>query len=1043
MMKKLLTFLSFYVLFAIAANAQTKTITGTVMDNNNTPLPGVAIVVEGTANGVITDSDGNYSLSGVESSSALRFKFVGFLDELIEVGDQTTINVTMKQDVIGLEEVIVTGYGTQKKVDVTGSISTVKTEELVTVPTPTVAQSIMGRTSGVFVKNQSSQPGDYTGIEYNIRGFGNALLVIDGMPASNEEFLLLDPNDIEEFNVLKDAATAAVYGARAGNGVILVTTKRGKVGEPKFSYNANFGVQKLTMVPSAVTSWENAQFENVSLENAYRDPKWSQQDIDLFIAGTDPEYPNTDWWDLTLRDYAPQTQHNLSVRGGSERIKYFISGGYYYQESLYESNDMKNKKMNLRSNVDVNLTKNLDMGIDISLLENDYVGPSWDMEPSNGHLGVMMLLYRSRPQYPGEYPDPTKYPAMGNDDLNPVSATKIDHVGYYKWNKFTSDVKANLAYKLPYGFTARANFNYKRTFKREKRKEYQAPAYWYDYDAEGNIRYHNHRSFNKYDWLKESNNTSKAYNFQGILNWNKTFADHKFNALAVYEYLSSEGDWFNAQRIRYEFDIDYLFAGPDLDKSNDGKGWEDGRIGYIFSLDYGFKEKYLLGFNMRHDGSPKFPEDTRWGTFPSVSLGWRISEEGFMEDNILKISNLKLRASWGKLGYDQTGAFQYLSTYSIVPSQYMIDGVVYSGINADNIPNYSITWEKMTTSNLGLDFGFFDNELTGAIDVFYRERTDVLGNKQVSLPDVVGANLSKENIEEYSNRGVEFSLEYVHKFGDFDVVLGGNISYAREKTEYVDQPAYASEEERRRKNKIGRWSDQMWGKLADGVFTSQDEIDNWAIIDGKNNASVNVGDIKLIDYNEDGIINGADDVVIGRGTFPDLFYGIYGNVSWKGIDFSMLWQGAGLYDLWYGKSADLAIPFAGGNAPIKEMYDMAYIPENEWGIPANTGQYPTFPRIYWPGYPTHNTNQNNTFWYEDGGYIRLKNIELGYNLPKDLIGKVGIDNLKVYFSGYNVLTFSALDFYDPELERENSGRWQSALAYPPTATYSFGLILDF
>jgi len=1042
MNKKLVTLLLIWSMMAQLALAQTRAISGKVLDQDQVPLPGVSVIIDGTTTGTVSNTDGTYELSGVKPGDKLRFSFIGMLSQTFVAGENTTINVTLKADVVGLEEVIVTGYGSQKKVDVTGSVSTVNAEELVTVPTPTIIQSVMGRTSGVFVKAGNAQPGSYNGLSYNIRGFGDALLIIDGMQATNKEFLLLDPNDIEEFNILKDAATAAVYGARAGNGVVLIKTKRGKVQDAKFTYNGSYGVQKLTMLPHAVNSWENAQFENVARQNAGLDPLWSMDDINKFKAGDDPAYPNTDWWDLTLRGSAPQTQHNMNVRGGTDKVKYFVSGGYYYQESVYRSNDLKNQKFNLRSNLDIELTKNFNMGVDISLLENDYEGPSWDMANINGHLGVMMLLYRSRPQYPATYPDPTKLSAMGNDDLNPVSATKIEDVGYYKWSEFTTDSKFNFAYKLPAGFGLKAIFNYNRVFKRDKRKENLAPAYWYDYDAQGNIVYHNHRNFNNYNWLQETTTQATAFNQQYFLTWARKFGDHNFNALAVYERLSSQGDWYNAQRIRYEFDVDYLFAGPDLDKSNDGRGWQDGRIGQVFSLDYSFREKYLFGFNIRRDGSPKFPEDTRWGVFPSLSAGWRISEEGFIKDNISLISNLKLRASWGNLGYDQTGNYQYLSTYSIKPALYMIGGVVNSGINGDNIPNYNITWEKMTISNIGLDFGLFDNKLSGAVDAFYRLRSDVLGNRQVSLPDIVGATLSKENIEEYSNRGAEFSLEYVEKFNEVTVTLGGNISYSREKVEYVDQPVYASEEDFRRNNKIGRWSDLRWGYQADGVFTSQEEIDSWAIIDGRNNATVNVGDIKLIDYNGDGVINSYDNVIIGRGLSPDIMYGLYGGVSWKGIDFNMLWQGAGLFDNHYGSSVDLRLPFQGGNAPFKEMYDYSYVPENTWDMPANMESHPIFPNFYWPGYPTHNTNMNSSFWYKNGNYIRLKSLELGYNLPKDMIKKVGIDNLKIYASGYNVLTFSALKFLDPELQN-NNGSNDGALNYPTTSTYSFGIILDF
>lgn len=1048
----LIILIIFLFVFKNGLHAQGKdaSFEGVVQNSNQEPIQAVSVILQNTKinfnAGTSTDSLGKFKFSKVPEGGPyiITFSAVGYEAQTlagytIKNSVPLFLTVNMKSSASSLDQVIIVGYGTQKKANLTGAISTVSAEDLVTVPTPTIVQSVMGRVPGVFAKIKNSQPGDYSGVSYNIRGFGEALIIIDGMPATNEEFLLLDPNDIEQFNVLKDAAAAAVYGARAGNGVILIKTKHGKTQQARFSYKGNYGIQQITMLPSAVNSWQNAQFENVALENAGLAPKWSQDDINKYKANNDPDYPNTDWWNLTLRKNAPQSQHNLSVIGGSDKVKYFISGGLYDQEGQYKSNDLKNKKYNLRTNLDVALTNKLDIGIDLAILANDYVGPSWDMAGSYGHLGIMELLYRSRPQYPSVYPDPAKLAAMGNDDLNPISATRIADVGYYKWNSFASNNKFRISYKLPFNITAKGLINYVKNTKREKRYEKIARAYWYDYDSQGNIQYHNHRNFNKYNWLAEDFTGSQNLNQQYILTWDGKFGDHKLSILSAYEKLSSKGDNFNAQRIDYTFDIDYLFAGPDLNKSNNGSGWQDGRVGQILSINYDYKGKYLFDFNARRDGSPKFPANSRWGLFPSLAVAWRISQEDFLKFNSI-ISNLKLRASWGKLGYDQTGNYQYLSTYSIKPAELMIDGVVRSGINQDNIPNLNITWEKITTSNIGLDFSLFSNKVIGTVDVFYRKRSDVLGKKQISLPDIVGASMPAENIEEYSNRGIEFSLSYAKRIGDLGFEIGGNMSYSRERVEYIDQPVYASDEERRRLNKIGEWSDQKWGYQADGVFTSQDEINHWAIIDGKNNATIHPGDIKYIDYNGDGIINSADNVIVGRGTTPDLIFGLTGNASWKGLDFSMLWQGASLFDIQYGLSNDFSQPFIGGNAPFLEMYKYSYTPENSWGIPTNTDGHPLFPRYYWPGYPTNNTNANSSFWYKNGTYLRLKSIELGYNLPKNAIDHIGVKNIKLYASGYNVLTFAALNFLDPELEA-NSGVMVEA--YPPIKTYSFGIIIDF
>lgn len=1043
----LLLFITIQVI-GISANAmaQQVVVTGTVTESQTRDvMPGVNIQIKGTSTGIITDVNGKYSITVSEKDAILVFSFIGYSSIDVPIAGRSVIDVVLESALTALDEIVVTGYGTQRKVDVIGSISTVKTEDILTLSTPTVVQSIMGRTSGVFVKTISAQPGDYSGMRYNIRGFGTALIVIDGLPATNEAFLLLDPNDIDQLSILKDAATAASYGARAGNGVILVTTKRGKEQDAQYTVNANYGLQSFTMRPHAVNSEQNARFENVSRANAGMPMLWSQKDIDgyadvvagnipEYFTGKLPEYFNTDWWSETLSDYAPTFQTNLNVRGGSEKIKYFVSGGYFSQESLFRSGDLKNDKFTVRTNLDIALTKKLQLGIDLSILQNNLMGPSWDMASTAGHLGIMTLLFRSRPQFPAFYPDRTKYSAMGNDDLNPISATKIDEMGYYGWNTFTSDNKFSLAYKLPYGFDVKALFNYRVANKRDKRWEKLAQAWWYDYDANGNIVYHNHRNFNTYNWLREGYAGSSVLNQQYQLNWHKQYGDHKLDALLVYENFNGKENSIQADRIRYVYDTEYLFAGPDKDKSNYGTASQDGRVSQVFSVDYNLKDKYLFSFNARRDGSPRFPPETRWGFFPSFSAGWRISQENFLKSNSV-INNLKLRASWGKLGYDATGAYQYLSTYSIRPAELIADAVVLSGLRADNIPNYNITWEKITTSNVGVDFGLFNDKITGSFDIFYRNRSDVLGARSVSLPDVVGASMPNENINEYSNRGLELELYYRESIGDINFEIGGNVSYSRERVEYVDQPPYASQEEFRRNNKIGRWSDLQWGYLADGVFTSREEIDTWANIDGKNNASVNPGDIKLIDYNGDGILNSYDYVVIGRGASPDIMFAINGMISWKGIDFSMLWQGATGYDANYG-SGDLRVPFNGGNAPILEMYKYSYTPENDWGIPANLDPHPVFPRYYDYSYRTHNTSGTlNSFWLMNGTYIRLKTVDLGYNLPRNLIDRFGIKNLKLYVSGYNILTFSALDFFDPEME--NTG------VYAPTKTYTFGLTLGF
>ncbi len=611
---------------------QQNIISGKVTDDSGQPLPGVTVMVKGTMNGTVTDVDGNYSLRNVPPNGTLQFSFVGMRSQEIAVNNQSSINVTMNVDAIGIEEVVAIGYGTMKKVNLTGSVSNVNAEELTEVPMPTIAQSIMGRASGVFVKNTNGQPGE-TEIDFNIRGFGSPLLIIDGMPASEDDFKQLDPNDIKDFSVLKDAASAAVYGARAGNGVILVTTKRGSISEAKVTYTGNFGVQFFPVVPNFVSSEEYARMENLSRYNQGLDPIWSDELIQKFADGSDPNrYPNNDWWSLTLRKFAPQTQHNINVQGGTEKVRYFVSGGYFYQEAMPRANDTKYKKYNFRSNLDIALAKRLNMNVDLALQYQDFIGPVFQMERTGSKTGLMGKIYRHRPfgPSPDQYPDPNILTSYPGADINPLIYSEMDNGGYKSWNTLTGDLKFAFTYQLPFGIEAKANYRLYRRYDRDKQYELKTAVYNYDWDTqEYSLRSYLNDPSRLYERMRVNSNLDQQY----YLTWNREFGDHSINALAVYEILSDDNNWFDASRIRYDFDIDYLFAGPDLDKDNGGSAGEGGRKGLITRFNYGYKGKYLLEFNSRYDASPRFPKETRWGFFPSASIAWRLSEEDFIKDN--------------------------------------------------------------------------------------------------------------------------------------------------------------------------------------------------------------------------------------------------------------------------------------------------------------------------------------------------------------------------------------------------------------------------
>lgn len=561
---------------------QQKTVSGKVTDSSREGLPGVSVVVKGTTTGTITDNQGNFTLQVPSDSRTLQFSFVGMKTQEIDITGKTSINVVLEEENVGIDEVVAVGYGTMKKVNLTGSISSVKADDLAKTPQPTLTQAIMGKVSGMFIKNVNGQPGE-SKISYNIRGFGSPLLIIDGLPATDDDFKQLDPNDIEDFSILKDAASAAVYGSRAGNGVILIKTKRGKISDAKMTYTGNYGLQFFAVIPDFVSSEMYARMENLSRYNQGLAPVWTNEEIQKFVDGSDPEkYPNTDWWDEALRKFAPQTQHNLNVRGGTDRVKYFVSGGYFSQRALTRADDTRYNKYTLRSNLDISLTKKLDIGVDFSMLYQDFLGPIHQVERTTSKEGVMGNIFRSQPYYAAQYPDPTKLVTMGGYENSPTALT-MENGGYRSRKELTNDIKLTFAYELPFGFEAKANYRVYQKYARQKRFEKKTLTYSYNWDTGV---YTPAFYLNDPSRLYESIAINNAFDQQYFLTWDKKVGEHNVNALGVFEILSDNNNWFDASRIRYEFDLDYLFAGPDLDKNNDGRAGQGGRVGLITRVNY-------------------------------------------------------------------------------------------------------------------------------------------------------------------------------------------------------------------------------------------------------------------------------------------------------------------------------------------------------------------------------------------------------------------------------------------------------------------------
>lgn len=1005
----------------VSATNDVFTLTGIINDEESVPLIGASIQVKGASSGTITDIDGNFSLPGVKVGDVLLVSYIGYFQEEIKVNNRNRLLVTMKEDTQRLDEVVVVGYGEQKKVNLTGAVATVRNQELVKAPVASTTNALVGRLPGLVAKQRSGQPG-YDGADINIRNFGSALIIVDGV---EQNFNNVDVNEIESISILKDAS-AAIYGARAGNGVILVTTKRGQLGKPVVTLNATLTGQNYTNFPEPVNAGQYATLYREAQINSGIAPehaKYSEDDITKFFAGNDPRYPNTNWYKVIMRDLALQQQYNLTIRGGAENVKYYTFLGFLSQDGMFKGGNTGYERFNVRSNLDINVTKDLTMSLDLSGIKDN-------IQQSNRPASeewFWMDFFDSQPTAPSSYPDPTKIPHIGPGPFNAIINTHEDLGGYRKIYKTSLNGALTLDYKIrpvP-GLSAKLKLSYFQIM--EEQKDWtKLNEYWdYDYDTD------------KYTLYGKSNPTELKQQFyknqtitgQFSLNYDRVFNQaHNVSGLLLFEAIDYSNARFSAFRESYiTTAIDQLFAGGTANQQADGSAFASGRISYVGRLNYGYKGKYLAEVTARYDGSPNFPENKRWGFFPSLSLGWRMSEESFIKDKVDWIDNLKLRGGISQTGFDAVGAYQYLTGYQF--SGYnVVGGKEMPGLVTRGLPNKNITWETMTLYNLGLDFSFWNQKLYSEIDVFYRVREDMLGKRTASLPNTFGAGLPDENINSQTARGFEVSLGTRGKLGELVYDINGNVSWARSKWKHYDEPDYTDPDDIRLNKKSGNWVDKFNTYVSDGLFTSQEEIDNLPYdMDGNGNKSLSPGDIKIIDLNKDGKIDWRDSKEIGSGGTPHIIYGLNLNLEYKGFDFSVLFQGAADY---YVQLIPGNINIDGIRTPFKVIW------EERW-TPDNNDRDAIIPR---QKLGQHTNNWMSDYWYKNASYVRLKNLNLGYTFRKDVVKRIGLEHLRLFVVGTNLFTINPLRKYGLDPESPDATRGWS---YPVTRTVSFGLNVSF
>lgn len=1002
---------------SVSTMAQTKNIQGRIIDSkSNEPLVGVTVMEAGTNHGCVTDLDGNFTIS-VSPNAKLSVSYVGYKNLQVPVKGKSNLTVVLEENAELLNDVVVVGYGVQKKATLSGAVTSVKGEDLVKTPVTNVSNGLAGRLPGVVAISNTAEPG-YDGSTIRIRGvntFGNAepLVVVDGVPGRSLE--RIDPSTIESLSVMKDAS-AAIYGAQAANGVIIITTKRGKQGKPTVDFSYNYGLSRPTTIPEMCNAAEYATLLNEIDTYAGNTPRYTADEIKKYADGSDPwSYPNTDWFAETLKDWSPQSNINVSVSGGTERTKYFLSMSAKTQDGFYRNSGTKYKQYDLRSNFDVNLTKGLDLTVNLSGRLEDRKYPTRSAE------NVFRMLMRSKPNMPAYWPNGMAGPDIEFGD-NPVVIC-TDQTGYDRDKRYVLNGDFGLNIQIPYvtGLSLKLGASFDKTFR--FRKIWQTP--WYLYSWDGTSRDESGQPILQqgkkgYDDARLNQSTENNYNIQlsAILNYSRVFnVDHTVNATLGVERIKGRGDSFEAYRRYYiSTAIDELFAGGQSEINNTGSSYTEARLNYFGRFNYAYKQKYLAEVVWRYQGSYIFDQSNHFGFFPGASLGYVISEENYFKKALPFVHFAKVRASWGQTGNDLINAYQYLASYSYNNLMYITNsGATYNQALKENVvPNKNVTWETATQENVGLDLQFLKGDLAFTIDYFRNTRKNILWHRNASVPNTSGMTLPDENLGKVRNQGIDFDLSYHHRWGDVLFNASVNGVYAKNKILFWDEAPGAPDYQKSTGMPIGAGLVYK----AVGIYQTQEEIDN----DPAHWPGARPGDIKFADINGDNKLDGNDRFRYDKTNIPTFTYGINLGAQYKGFDVTVLFQGAmGGVFFQSTESGDF------GNF-LKSFYD------NRWTAENPSATYPrTYNRSneYW-------VNQSNTFWIHRTDYIRLKNIEIGYTLPNALTSKIKIERLRFYINGYNLLTIAPdMKDYDPE---NTSGRGYN---YPLSKIINFGASITF
>lgn len=1050
--KALMTFLllSFFTPVTVLANVTDKdavevvqqqkkqTITGTVITGDtNEPAIGATVYLKNSTTGAITDINGKYSITIEGIGGVLEFSYIGYKKQEVAVNNQKQINITLMPDTEVLDEVVVVGYGSQKKESVVGAISTLDVSKL-TVPGSSISNALAGQLSGIVSMSRSGEPGKNSAADFYIRGVSSftgtttPLVLVDGIECDLD---LVDTDDIAAFSILKDASASAVYGVRGANGVILITTKKGTVGKPQINVRTEFGFTQPTKKPQMMGSAEWAELYN----EAYGKEYYTQAEIQKYRDGSDPDlYPNVDWFDALFKNTAANQNVKLNITGGSDIVKYYISGSFYNESSIFKNagniygydSSIRYNKFNFRANVDLNLTKSTVVNFNLANIYEKSFGPG----AGDNDNDIWSYTFLTSPNaYPVEYSDGTLSGPSTDSGFNPWNL--LVHSGYREqfWNSaqsligVTQDLGA--LWKPLEGLTANIKFSWdawNTTIQRRSKTSsyYHARGRNEDgtlrYDELDGIKVPVHTGSENLAFGIGRDGTMTRY-VEGSLNYNRLFNDvHRVGALFLYNH-----------KIHTKTQAGSSDAA--LPYKNQGIA---GR------LTYAFRDTYFAEVNMGYNGSENFARGHRFGFFPAFALGWMVSNEKWFEPVTKVVDMLKLKGSYGKVGNDNIGGNRRWAYESSIVAGGSWNygntgGNGGSSLITGEVENLTVSWEEAKKLNAGVEFSLF-NKVKVQADYFREERVGIF-LQRAGLPAIVGiSTVPYVNVGETLNQGFDASIEYTHQIKDVLVTARGNFTYNRNKLKNNDEPDW----EYKYQNKIGKpfGSDgylQPFGLVALGLFESEEEIANSPV---QNYGEYRVGDIKYQDTNGDGKIDDLDKVALGYTNLPEITYGFGATAQWKGWDFNVFFQGVARTSF-YLNGSSIRSPFSSGNAERgalnSDIYGKVWMSTNTAEQNANA----IYPRLSGgsggPG--ASNNSQDSSWWLRDGSFMRLKSLEIGYSLPKSILGKSFIKALRFYVAGNNLLEFSPFKLWDPEKNKN----YADGSGYPLNRVFSVGFNANF